>query len=219
MKNSIAIVGAGPGNGMAIARKFGREGFSVGLISRSAGNGLMVSKLKDDGVSATEIQADAADPKSIAAAVLQVEAELAPIDTLVFNAAAATFQPVMNLSVEHLISDFTVGVASALSAAQAIAPAMIARGTGTIIFTGGGFASYPIPQLASLGIQKAAIRNLAQSLASEFTSQGIRVGTITILGIVKPGTPFDPDKIAERFWALRNDRSGSMGVEVSFDGM
>lgn len=217
MNKSIAIIGAGPGIGMALARHFGREGFSVGLISRS-GDPAIAAELKAQGIAALAVKADAADPDAIAAAVLRIEADLAPIEVLSFNAAAVTYLPLKDLTPRQLISDMTVGIVSALAAAQAVAPHMAARSAGTILLTGGGFANRPMAELASLGVQKAGIRNLAVSLADAFGPNGIRVATLTILGMVKPGTAFDPDKIAEAFWRIHANPAATLEVEHVFTG-
>jgi NAD(P)-dependent dehydrogenase (short-subunit alcohol dehydrogenase family) len=67
-------------------------------------------------------------------------------------------------------------------------------------------------------MEKAALRNLTFSLAEELAPLGIRVGTVTILGAVAPGTMFDPARIAEVFYALHADRDASLGVETAFSG-
>ena len=93
-----------------------------------------------------------------------------------------------------------------------------AAGQGTILLTGGGFALRPLAALTSLGIGKAALRNLAFSLAEELGPRGIRVGTVTILGSVAPCTAFDPASIAEAYWALHQDCSGALGPEFQYKG-
>jgi len=93
---------------------------------------------------------------------------------------------------------------------------MRAAGSGTIIFTGGGLALDPMSQFASVGIGKAALRNLAQSLAKELKPEGIHVATVTICGMVKAGTHFDPAKIAERFIELHQQPAGSFEAEVLY---
>lgn len=211
---TLAVIGAGPGIGLAIARRFMADGHGAALLSRRADPALAASL----GPGATAHAVDAGDPKAVAAGLAAVEAARGPIDVLAYNAAAVTPRPPTALPVEQLIADFAVGVAGALAAVQAVAGGMAARGRGTILLTGGGFANRPMAQLASLGIQKAALRNLALSLAEELGPKGIRVGTVTVLGMVKPGTAFDPDRIAEAFHALHVDRTGTLGVELPFTG-
>ena len=76
----------------------------------------------------------------------------------------------------------------------------------------------PSVAVASLGMGKAALRNLAFSLHEELRSYGIRVGTVTILGEVQPGTPFDPGKIAEAFGACTRPRETCWSRDSVFGG-
>jgi len=87
-----------------------------------------------------------------------------------------------------------------------VIPAFIEQNKGTLLFTGGGFAVAPSAKYTSLSIGKAGIRALAFALAEELNPQGIHVGTVTIAGNVSPGTFFDPDLIAERYWELHTNK-------------
>ena len=209
------IIGAGSGNGLAIARMFGRKGFHLILASRGADRrSKLIAELELEGIVAKGIDVDCADPGTVFSEV----AKLGPIDVLVYNVAAFTMAPPSSLDPKQVITDITVNAVSALAAAQAVIPEMKARGHGTILFTGGGFALSPSVALASLGMGKAALRNLAFSFHDELRLYGIRAGTVTILGEVKPGTPFDPGKIAEAFWLMHEDRTNSLGAEIQFSG-
>lgn len=209
------IVGAGAGNGAAIARRFGKGGYSVVVAARRESEMLRLAAMLDtEGIVARPAVIDATNPVAVAKSI----ASLGPVDVLVYNAAGVTMATPTALSADQLLADLNVSVVSALTAAQAAAPAMSTANGGTILFTGGGFALRPIAAMASLGIGKAALRNLAFSLAEELRPKGIRVGTVTILGMVKPGTSFDPNLIAEAFWQLHEDRAYSLGVELQFTG-
>lgn len=198
-----AIVGMGPGVSLAVARRFGREGFSIAMLARRA-DALAdhVRSLGEEGVTARPYAADAADPASLAAALARAAADTGPIGVLVYNAAVMQTSPLLQMSAEELVSSFRVNVAGALSAAQAVIPAMRTAGSGTILLTGGGFAMEPIPARAALGIGKAGIRNLAFSLHTECKPAGIHVAVVTIWGVVGSAPQFDPDRIAESYWRL-----------------
>lgn len=212
-KSVCAIIGAGPGVSQAVARRFGQDGYRLVLFSRR-GAADEAAALQAEGFAAEGRAVDAADPDSVKQALLAV----GPVGVLVYNATAATPAMPTALSWPRLQRDFAVSVGSALTAAQAVAPAMQAAGGGSILLTGGGFAHQPMAALASLGIGKAALRNLAFSLAEELRPTGIRVGTVTILGVVAAGTRFDPAAIAEAFHALHADRDWSLGIETGFSG-
>jgi NAD(P)-dependent dehydrogenase (short-subunit alcohol dehydrogenase family) len=91
-------------------------------------------------------------------------------------------------------------------------------GSGSLLFTGGGLALAPQfgAGVTSLVAGKAGLRGFVHALHAELAGQGIRVGTVTVAGTVSPGTPFDPDRIAERFWALHTQADGP--VEIIHDG-
>lgn len=203
------VVGFGAGMGAALARRFAAGGFDVlGLAREPARH----AALAGPGIALA--RADAADPAALAAAV--------PPNTavLIHNAYAATMVPPSALTPEQAVADFTVNLASGLAAARAVLPGMREAGRGTILFTGGGLALDPTGWLpaASLAIGKAGLRSLARSLHAELAPQNIHAGTVTIAGTVAPGTAFDPDRIAEAFWALHQDPPGQFRAEIIFQG-
>jgi short-subunit dehydrogenase len=216
---SMAIVGMGPGVAAAVARRFGREGFAVAALARRADElSAQTDALAAAGITARAYTADAADPSSLAAALAQVSANQGAPSVLVYNAAGVRYKPLAQLGADELIADLRVSIGGALAAAQAVLPAMREQGQGTLLFTGGGFAFEPMAAMASLGVGKAGIRNLAFSLFAELKDAGIHAATVTIGGLVKPGTAFDPDKIAEAYWTLHAQPKGSFEREVVFKG-
>jgi NADP-dependent 3-hydroxy acid dehydrogenase YdfG len=87
-------------------------------------------------------------------------------------------------------------------AVQAVLPSMKSSRQGSLLFTGGAWAHYPWDEASSIGMGKAALRSLVLSLAQELTDAGIRVGMVSIMGQVAPGTSFDPDLIGDAFLAM-----------------
>jgi NAD(P)-dependent dehydrogenase (short-subunit alcohol dehydrogenase family) len=196
------VVGAGAGVGLAVARRFAREGFTVALSARSADR--LQSYIADmPGMDVHAFPVDAGDFDSVRVLFADIQAKLGTVDVLVYNIAVVSSQPPPSeMSPQVLIDEFRVNVASALVCAQQVIPAMRARQQGTILFTGGGLSLYPNPAYASLAVGKAALRNLTFSLAAELAADNIQVATVTIAGGVQPGTFFDPDKIADEYWRL-----------------
>ncbi len=202
-KSVVVIVGAGPGISAGVARKFGNNGFKVILLARKEESlALQVSALQKKNIEVRGIVADVSIPSSIVAAFDQIKAEEGAPDVLVYNAGANTINNASVLSSEDLINDFKVNVVGALLTAQQVIPEMTERKSGTILFTGGMLALNPVPSRASASISKAGLRNLTFTLADELSAHSITVGTITIGGVVKPGTFFDPDLIAEAYWEI-----------------
>jgi NAD(P)-dependent dehydrogenase (short-subunit alcohol dehydrogenase family) len=211
------IIGAGPGIGLAVARRFAAESFSIALIARNADRAQQVAT--EAGLSdAKTYSANAGNPESLRSALDAVTSDLGPVDVVVYNATALTMAPPTQLTADALQADLGVSVVGALGAIQSVVPSMLERGTGSVLFTGGGLAVYPSAAVTSLSIGKAALRSLALCLSKELAATPIRVGMVSVFGAVEPGTPFDPAKIAESFWELHTDREGTLGAEVQFTG-
>jgi NAD(P)-dependent dehydrogenase (short-subunit alcohol dehydrogenase family) len=215
----LILVGFGSGNGMGIARAFGSEGFSVGLISRNPE--LQADSLVDLaalGIKAIAFPADAADPESLAGAISAATMRLGEPDVLIYNVVAPHFGRASTLTATGLAADLAVNVVGGLVAAQAVLPAFKARGSGTIFFTGGGWSLHPYVEAASASLGKAALRNLSLNLAEELRGTGVRVGTLTIMGSVKAGTAFDSEKIGLAFLDYHSRKVGSFPPELMFTG-
>lgn len=202
MASLLVIVGMGDGNGMAIARRFAKEGFAIAMLARNE-NKLQEyqNTLQAEGFQAHYLVTDAGNEAAMKSAFASIREQLGNPGVLVYNAAVPRMENVLNESFETLVNNFKVNVAGALVAAQAVLPAMQAQNKGTILFTGGGFALYPSPDFASLSIGKAGIRSLANTLAAALKPQNIQVGTITICGTVDSADPkYNPDRIAQQYW-------------------
>lgn len=219
MERVCAVVGAGPGIGLAVAHRFAKAGYRPVLMARRVEVlDQLAAHLAEAGIEVITMGADAAEPGAMAWAFKKIREEIGPVEVLIYNAAASTPAPPTALDPEHLVKDFRTGVAGALACVQQVADPMKAAGHGTILLTGGGFALKPMANLASLGVSKAGIRNLAHSLAEELGPAGIHVATVTIMGLVKSETPFDPGKIADVYWELHQQPRESWQTEVQFTG-
>lgn len=219
LKGPAIIIGYGPGVSGALAEAFARDGYPLALIARDATKLNMAAKnLAAKGFTAHGFAADAGDPASLMDALNAARSTLGDAEVMHYNAALWRPGPVLDTTPESFDADFRVGVTGALVAARALAPAMIAAGRGTLLFTGGGLALYPSPQAPTLSIVKAGLRALALMLAQELAPLGVRVGTVTIAGEVAPGTPFAPEKIAEAFMSFHRGRAEPEAAEIVFNG-
>ena len=169
-----------------------------------------------DGLEASFFETDAADTDALRNAFAQMREQVGDATVLIYNAFAMRMASPSKTNPEDLLSDLRTNVAGALTATQEVLRAMRAAKRGTILFTGGGFALDPLPQFASVGVGKAALRNLALSLAKELKPEGIHVGTVTICGMVKAGTHFDPERIAEKFLELHLQPAGNFEAEIVY---
>ena len=214
---SCIIVGAGSGIGVALARRFARGGQCIGLIARreSALQGL-ADDLANQGIDVAWRSANAGNSDELRLAIEQLEHDCGPCSTLIYNAAVLRPEAPLALTAKVLRAEFDVNAVGALVAASAVAPGMLARGSGAILFTGGGLALEPYPEWTSLAMGKSALRSLAFSLYKELAPRGVHVSVIAVCGIVAPGGPFDPDVIAEEYWRLATNPKGIQDRELIF---
>jgi short-subunit dehydrogenase len=199
----LLLVGAGPGLGMSVARRFANGGYRVTLVARSTdGLSNLADSLADTGAQIDTIAADASDPEGLGARMAELYNQPGAPGLIIYNAVMGTPDKLLSSSVEHLQTAYAVDVISAIVVTQVASPAMRAAGSGTIIVTGGGFADHPIPALASVSLGKAALRSAATMLGADLEPDGIRVATLTIAGQIVAGTAFDPENIAKRYWEV-----------------
>ena len=203
MKKSILIIGAGEGVSQATAEKFGREGFSIGLINRDAAKTkILVSQLELKGITVFTATADATSDSSLTHAISTLTTQLQGIDVLLYNAAALKEKDIIEVDPQEFIDDFEVNVAAALRSVQ-LTYEQLRHNKGTVLLTGGGFATHPSYLNGTLSIGKAGIRNLAFQLNDRLAHDGIYVGTLTITAKVSPDNEtHNPALLAQKYWEM-----------------
>lgn len=209
------LIGAGPGVGEAIARRFATGGYSIGLMARDAAKlEAMAERLSGAGATVAWHAADAGDAVGLEGALTALTDTLGPCDALIYNAAVLKPATVLELETDRIEAELSVNLLGAHRAAKRVAPGMVERGRGAILFTGGGLALEPFPEWTSLALGKAALRSLSLSLYKELAPQGVHVSVIAICGIVAPDGPFDPDLIVAEYWRLATTPGGIEDREV-----
>jgi short-subunit dehydrogenase len=199
----LLLVGAGPGLGEAVARRFAQGGFRLTLVARSTDSlKRLADDLADTGADIDTTEADASDPDDLGARLSALYRGNGAPGLIVYNAVMGAPDHLLSSSVDHLRTAYAVDVISAIVVTQVAAPAMRAAGFGTILMTGGGFADHPIPGLATVSLGKAALRSAATMLGADLSQDGIRVATLTIDGQIVANTAFAPERIAERYWEV-----------------
>jgi short-subunit dehydrogenase len=214
----VLILGAGPGLGASIARRFGREGFAVTLVARrEAALTELAGELRGAGVAVDTATADAADPRGFRTALEGLAEHITP-GVVVYNAAIIAADSILTTDAERLLSTYAVNVLGAIIAAQVFTPAMREAETGTFLATGGSPGVEPQPAHASLSLGKAALRAAVSLLHDGLKGDGVHVAGVTIYGVIAPDTPFAPDRIAETYWALHTQPAADWSAETVFDG-
>lgn len=192
-----AVVGVGSGMGQAICRAFAEQGYDLALVSRNSTNlepyAEQVEKL---GRSASLLEADATDPGQLQAAFDSLAARRGVPDIVVYNIAIMTREKPSTVTPDGLCETLQGNLFGAINSTAAVLPAMRRRGSGVLLYTGGGYGIQPSAERASHSVGKAALRTWVHALHKELTPEGILAATVTITRPIKAGTDYDPDYIA-----------------------
>lgn len=251
----LLVLGAGPGVGSAAAARFRRAGHRVVLLARNAERlDALAERLRAeplgtpgaDGPAADDqaeyggvatVAVDLTDPAAVTDAVARVGAAQGRIDVLHFNPSAFRMKDPLHLSVDELFADLALGLAPLLPAVQAARP-YFADGA-RILVTGSAAADKPWHEAASLGVQKAALRNLVTSLDATLASadaerepegpapdptaepdpadaraRGVRAVAVQVNGVLAEEGTFSPVEVAEALYraAIRPDSAWTAHV-------
>jgi NAD(P)-dependent dehydrogenase (short-subunit alcohol dehydrogenase family) len=218
-KRTCVVVGVGPGNGLMLAKRFGSEGFQIGMLARSAERlDAYVEELSGEGIEAHGFASDVSDAQSLRSALDEVVMELGDVSLLLYNPSMNLGGRPSELDPELLVKSFRINAVGALVACQTVLPGMRRLGGGTVLVTGSGTGLRPGSQeWLSLGIGKAGLRYLVYGLAEDLKDEGIHVSTVTIRGSVKSGTYFDPALIAECFWQVHSEPKEQWKPEIMYE--
>ncbi|MFF4548253.1 SDR family NAD(P)-dependent oxidoreductase [Streptomyces sp. NPDC001435] len=210
--STIAIVGAGPGLGAAVARRFGREGYGVALVARDRARlDALVGELGAEGITARGFVADVRDPEALAAALAAAGEEVGPVEVLQYSPVPQRdfMRPVLETTHQDLLGPVEFSVYGPVVAVQQVLPGMRALGRGTILFVNGGSAVVPHPERAGTSIAFAAESAYGHLLHDRLAAEGIHVAQLVVPGSIVRGHPRkDPAVLAETLWGMHRDRHG-----------
>ena len=213
----IVVVGAGPGLGAAVARRFGRAGYDVALLSRDQQQlDDLGAQLQSEGITTGWSAVDVTDETALRGAVARLAQHAGRLDVLHFNPSAFRHKDPLALTPDELLADVRLGVGALLTAVQAARPFMTAGARVTA--TGSMAADRPWHEAASLGVQKAGLRNLVRSLDTALRPDGIRAVSVTVNGTLEAGTAFDPKRVAEAIFAAGHQDEAQWRAELPYDG-
>lgn len=212
---TIAILGAGPGMGMSIARVFGRQGFGVALIARNEQKlNDLVAELGTEGISAAAFTADVMQPETLTSALEAVKNHFGRLDVVEYSpapkASGGGLAPVnvVDVTIESLQPQIEYYLYGAVTAARAVLPAMLEAGAGTLLFSSGGGSVSPIPVLGNVNAAAAALRNWAINLHNAVADTGVHVAHIALNLMIDSSTPEStPSTIAGIYWEAYTSRS------------
>lgn len=211
----LLVLGAGPGTGAAVARRFGREGYAVGLVARDADRlSRLGEQLASEGVDVRWAAADIADPPALEEAVRTLGA--GGIDVLHFNPSVYREKGPLELTAEELLADVHVGAAALLTAVQAARPWL--REHARIVATGSIAADRPSARAPGLGVQKAALRSLVASLDRALAPSGVRAVLVQVNGLITEDGSCPPALVAESVLEAVRRPEGSWSALVGVGG-
>lgn len=224
-----AIVGAGEGLGRALAAKFAEEGCDLALISRTEeGSRAALDAAAENNARTLFARANVTQPQSVEDAFDHVAREMGTIDILIYNARGAfpACEP-LDMTYEAMNEVFSVEVTGAFAAAKSVLPAMLKRGSGTLLFSSAtaalrGSARYPLYAIGKFGL-----RALTQSLAKAYAKDSVHIAHIRLdcdLDVpfmrelygerYDPSVLTSPDDVAKTYWWLHQQPKGAWSNEV-----
>lgn len=213
---TIAIVGAGPGMGLAIARTFGSHGYDVALIARNRAKlDDLVGRLAAESITAAAFPADVLDRDALTQALKDAAARFGGIDVLEYSPAPSIESMTLTTPSQTTPSDVEdlmgFNLYGAVTATRAVLPAMREAGAGTLLFTNGGGSIDPQPMLGNVNAAQAALRNWVLNLHKELAGTGIHAAHVGIGvwigGGGPPGAPTaEAADIAPLYWDLHTQR-------------
>jgi NAD(P)-dependent dehydrogenase (short-subunit alcohol dehydrogenase family) len=213
----VLVVGAGPGVSGSLARRFADEGHDVALLGHDQQVlDDLAAHLERRGVAVGHACVDVTDEQAARDAVRRFGEHTGRIDVLHFNPSAFREKDPLSLTVGELLEDVALGVGALLTVLQAARPYMSAGGR--ISVTGSMAADQPWERAASLGVQKAGVRNLVHSIDKTLAPDGIRAVSVTVRGSLSREGAFTPDRVAAAIRAALARDEADWTSEVPYDG-
>jgi NAD(P)-dependent dehydrogenase (short-subunit alcohol dehydrogenase family) len=187
LQGKVAIVtGGSRGIGEAIARAYAAAGARVVVASRKLENVQPVADaISAVGGSALALACHTGAPDQVRALVEQAVAAFGTVDIAVNNAGTNPhFGPLLEATESMWDKTFQVNVKGYFWVAQAVAPIMLARGSGKIVNVASVAGLRPGVGMGVYSVSKAAVLMLTQSLAQELGPRGVQVNAIAP-GVIK----------------------------------
>ena len=220
MSQSVLIVGAGSGLSASLARRCHAAGMKVALAARDGEKARAV--VQETGASLH--RCDASSIEDVAALFAALDAGTGTPDLVVYNPSARLRGPITELDPEATRAAIETTCFGAFLVAQQAARRMLARGSGSILFTGASAGVKGFANSSVFAMGKFGLRGLAQSLARELHPQNIHIGHFVIDGGIASDRPdrqddggarmLDPDAIAEAYLQFHNQHRSAWAWEV-----
>lgn len=209
---TFALIGAGPGLGLAAARSFGKAGHTVALLARDRVHlDDLVAALDGDGIKARGYTADVLDADALTDALHAAAEDLGPIEILQYSPVprADFMKPVLETTAADLDAPLAFSVKAPATCVNTVLPGMRTLGRGSLLFVNGGSAVRPKGTVAGTSIAFAGESAYAQILHTALAPENIHVAQLIVPGAISPDSATcSPEKLAELLYTLHTDRDG-----------
>ena len=218
-KGVALVIGAGDATGGAIARRFAKGGYTACVTRRDEARlAPLVERIRAEGGTAHAFGSDARREEEVVALVDRIEREIGPIEAMAFNIGANVPCSILDETARKYMKIWEMACFSGFLNGREVAKRMVARGRGTILFTGATASLRGSAHFAAFAGAKHALRALAQSMARELGPRNVHVAHVVVDGAIDTefirsnfperyakkadGGILDPDHIAETYWQL-----------------
>jgi len=225
------VIGAGDATGSAVARRFAKEGYTV-CVARRTATALkpLVDQIIVEGGRAVAFGLDARREDQVVNFFQQIEAEVGPVEVLVFNVGGNVRFPILETTSQKYFKVWEMCAMAGFLAGREAARIMLPRGHGTLLFTGATASLRGAAGFSAFAGGKAALRALAQSMARELGPKGLHVAHVVIDGMIDtaftrehfaqrveevgPDGILNPDHIADAYWWLHEQPRDAWTFEL-----
>lgn len=225
------VIGAGDATGFAVARRFAREGYTVCVARRTeAALKPLIDQISSAGGHALAFGLDARREDQVVNFFNRIEAEVGPIEVVVFNVGGNVRFPILETTSQKYFKVWEMCALAGFLVGKEAARAMLVRARGTILFTGATASLRGGAGFSAFAGGKAALRALAQSMAREFGPQGLHIAHVVIDGLIDTAVIrenfsqrvaaagqdgiLQPDHIAEAYWWLHQQPRDAWTFEL-----
>lgn len=227
------VVGAGIGVGGSIAKAFAKEGMAVVMTRRPRNLDqleALAAEIRAEGGEAHAMGVDARDEAEMTALFDRIEAEVGPLEVVVFNIGANVHFNIRDTTTRVYSKVWEMAALAGFLTGREAARVMVPRGRGSILFTGATASVRGREGFSAFAGAKHALRALAQSMARELGPQGIHIAHIICDGSIDGvftrermpdaderlarGEILDPDEIARNYVWLHNQGRSAWTFEI-----
>ncbi|MES2750438.1 MAG: SDR family NAD(P)-dependent oxidoreductase [Pseudomonadota bacterium] len=172
----VLLVGAGDAIGAAVAHRFAKGGYKVCIARREAAKSQgFVDQMKAEGLDVRAFSVDARQEADVQALFAEVEKDVGPIEVCLFNAGSNVNKPILETTEKLFFKAWELACYAGFLVGREAAKYMLARGHGTMLFTGATASVRGGKGFAAFSSAKFGLRAVAQAMARELGPKNVHV--------------------------------------------